>query len=208
MSEDNPETLTDLQSYYEREAALGSRGPVGSNRHRARSEFIELLQREGRTHIVDFGSGPGHDLEGFAAAGITGVGIDLAIGNARLAVGRRVHVVCGSIMAPPFAPNSFAAGWSMSTFMHVPEAQAADVASAMAVAIEPGGPLMVGLWGGPRRDEIDADRIEGERRLFSMRTLEHNAELLRSAGAIEHEEIWDVGPDGWEYHLFRIRVPV
>lgn len=205
MSETERGVKADLRSYYEREAELGHRSAVGPNRLRARNEFIERLKTEGRDHVVDFGAGPGIDVEGFVGAGIACVGLDLAVGNAKLAAGRGLQVIASSIAAPPLRTASFDAGWSMSTFMHVPEAQASGVARAMAMPLAAGAPLMVGLWGGARRDEISTAHIEGERRLFSMRPLGLNRELLRAAGTIEHSETWDVGPDNWEYQLFLIR---
>ncbi len=198
-------TLADLRAYYEREAELGRRGPVRANRARALTEFVSLLLKEGRRTVLDHGSGPATDAGGFVEAGIAFVGVDLAVGNARLAADRGFAVVAGSMAAPPFRPRSFDAGWSMSTFMHVPEAQAAEVARGMVGPLQVGAPLMVGLWGGPRRDEIDTTELEGEQRLFSLRTTELNGELLSSAGGTEHLETWDVGPDGWEYQLFLVR---
>lgn len=205
MAQADPDTVADLRSYYEREAELGLRGAVGPNRVQARNDFIQLLNREGRCHVVDFGAGPGRDLDGFVEAGLGCVGLDLAFGNARLAAKRGLQVITGSIAAPPFRPGSFDAGVSMSTLMHVPEEHAAEVAAAMARSLQANAPLMVGLWGGTRRDEISTTQIEGEQRLFSLRPLEMNRELLSSAGSIEHSETWEIGPDGWEYQLFLVR---
>ena len=199
-------TVADLRAYYEREAELGRRGPVRANRLGARNDFIELLRSEGRGRVLDLGAGPGTDVVGFVEADIGCFGLDLALGNSKLAADRGLHVITGSIAAPPFRSGSFDAGWSMSTFMHVPQREAAAVARAMAEPLQAGAPLMVGLWGGARRDEIDTTQLEGEQRLFSLRSRELNADLLSAAGAAEHIETWDVGPDDWEYQLFLIRV--
>ena len=69
-----------------------------------------------------------------------------------------------------------------------------------------GGPMMVGLWGGTPRDEIDDAKIQGERRLFSLRSVDQNHELLGAGGTVEQRSTWDVGPDGWEYQVFLLRV--
>lgn len=199
-------TVADLRSYYEREAELKRRGSPGPSRLSARHEYIELLRREDRRRVIDFGAGPGRDAAGFVEAGMACIGVDLAVGNAKLAADQELLIVPGSIAAPPFRAGCFDAGWSMSTLMHVPEAEVPDVVRAMVVPLEPGAPLMIGLWGGVRRDEISTAQIEGEQRLFSMRPIEMNHDLLSSAGAIEHSETWDVGPEGWQYQLFLIRI--
>lgn len=197
--------VADLRSFYEREAELGRRGPLKGQRVEARRRFVALLKEEGRSSVLDLGAGPGHDAGDFIESGVHFTGIDLAIGNAKIARARGVLVVPGSIAAPPFCAGSFDAGWSMSTFMHVPTSQAAKVAAAMVAPLQGGAPMMVGLWGGEERDQIEASQIEGEQRLFSLRTVDQNLALLTSAGATVHLETWDAGPDRWEYQLYLVR---
>ena len=95
----------------------------------------------------------------------------------------------------------------MSTLMHVPEPAVPVALTAMVSTLASGAPLFVGLWGGGLGEQIDDDRIEGEQRLFSLRTFDRNTELLGSVGVVERSEIWPVGDDAWEYHLFLVRVP-
>lgn len=171
-----------------------------------RDEFITLLQAESRTSVIDFGAGPGHDVAGFDRSGITCIGLDLAHGNGVLGAGNGLAVLQGSIAAPPFRAAAFLAGWSMSTLMHIPEADVPDTLSAMAAVLEPGAPLCVGQWGGSLGDLIGDDGITGERRLFSLRSFERNCALLSEIGQLERAEIWPAGPDGWEYHLVLVRI--
>ena len=198
--------VADLRSYYEREAALDLRRSRTGMRVDLHADFVELLRHEGRSRLLELGCGPGHDAAGFLEAGIDAVGLDLAVGNATLGAERGVRIVAGSIAAPPFNLDSFDAGWSMSTLMHVPESEVEVVVTRMVRPLRAGAPLMVGLWGGERRDEIDTTRLPGERRLFSLRPFERNAELLSAAGSIGTSEIRGTSPEGWEYHTFLIRV--
>jgi len=203
----NPDPVeSDLRSYYEREAELGTRTELRGRRIELRDEFIVLLREERCRSLLDLGSGPGLDGAVFVEAGLRYAGLDLAQGNGVLAAGAGLSVVQGSIARPPFRPAAFDAGWSMSTFMHVPADEAATVAAGMVGPLRPGAPLLVGLWGGTPRDEIDDTKIEGERRLFSLRSVEHNRQLLAAGGATEHRSTWEVGPDGWEYQVFLVRV--
>jgi SAM-dependent methyltransferase len=195
----------DLRSYYEHEAQLGTRTEVRGMRVALRDEFVELLRTEHCRSVVDLGSGPGLDGVTFAEAGLRYVGIDLAHGNGVLAAHAGLSVVQGSIARPPLRPGSFDAGWSMSTFMHVPAEEAAAVAAGMVAPVRAGGPLLVGLWGGTPRDEIDDTMIIGERRLFSLRSVDHNRQLLGAGGDVQHRSTFDVGPDDWEYQVFLIR---
>lgn len=80
--------------------------------------------------MADFGSGPGRDGEALQAAGHRFVGIDLAHGNAVLGHRCGLRVVPGSLVAIPIRSSSFDAGWSMSTLMHLDEADAATALDA------------------------------------------------------------------------------
>lgn len=196
----------DVRSYYEEEARLGLRRLLKGRRVELRNEFLLLLEREGHRSVLDLGAGPGHDGQGFVEAGIRFIGVDIAHGNCLLAAEADITVVQGSIAAPPFRPQSFDAGWSMSTLMHVPEDQAVEALADMTTPLREGAPFVVGLWGGERRDVIDGSKIEGRQRLFSLRPLTRNRELLEACGSVEHTLTWNVGPDDWEYQVFRIRI--
>ncbi len=198
----------DLAAYYEEEARRESRLALQGRRVDLNASFVEMLATEGRTSIVDFGSGPGRDGEEFVAAGHRYVGLDLAHGNGVLALGRGLQVVHGSIDAPPFRLGTFDAGWSMSTLMHLPAAQMAVALDAMVATLRPCAPMVVSLWGTPGDDVdefIDDDTLEGQRRLFSLRTVEQNRSIAASYATIESEQIWDVGPDRWNYQVFWLR---
>jgi hypothetical protein len=171
-----------------------------------RDAFIELLQREGRSSVLDLGAGPGGDGQGFIDGGVRYVGIDLAHGNGVLAAESGIAVVQGSVSTPPIRPRSFDAGWSMSTLMHVPEDEVPGLLVGMTIPLADGAPLNVGLWGGDRRDITDGDQRNGHGRLFSHRPAGRNAELLSACGEVEHSEVCDVGPEGWEYQVSRLRV--
>lgn len=109
-----------LRAYYEEEARLRLRKPVTGRRVELRDEFLTLLRAEGRRSVVDFGAGPGRDGEALVIEGLDYVGLDLANANGVLAAERGITVVQGSVDAPPIRAESFDAGWSMSTLMHIP----------------------------------------------------------------------------------------
>lgn len=200
-----PTVRDDLRAYYEEEAHRGTRTRAKGFRVGLRADFLDLLRAEGRRSVVDFGAGPGIvDGPAFGEAAVRYVGLDLAHHNARVAAAGGVTVVQGSIAEPPFAPAAFEAAWSMSTLMHLPEAEVPSAVSAMAASLVPGAPFLIGLWGGEGQEVID-EAIVGHRRLFELRSFEHNRRLLAPGGSIEWEETREAGTDGWHYQLFRLR---
>jgi len=195
----------ELQSYYEEEASRGLRRPsVTGPRLDLRDQFIRRLATEHRRRAVDFGAGPGRDLAGFAAAGVEAVGIDLAHGNGVLAAQAGLTVIQGSVLAPPFRPQSVDAGWSMSTLMHLPADQMAVAVGAMAGVLTDRAPLWIGMWGGDFGDRVD-ETIAGQKRRFFHRPLATNREILATVGTIERAEEWDFG-DAGHYHAFAVCV--
>jgi SAM-dependent methyltransferase len=198
----------DLSEYYEREAAAGVRAAMGSRGRRddLRSVFVELLVREGRESIVEVGSGPGTDAASFVNAGVAYAGFDLAVGNARLGHTAGLVIVPASLFAPPFRPHSFDAGWTMSTFLHVPDDQFNEAVAATTSLLRPGSPLAIGLWGGRDLEFInDTDHFEPPR-FFSHRSDDRAQTMLGAHGTVESFEAWPTDVGGWSYQFIVLRV--
>ncbi|MEM7337515.1 MAG: methyltransferase domain-containing protein [Actinomycetota bacterium] len=196
----------DLRRYYDAEAAGRLRPANGPRRQHLLSQFITLVQGEQRSMVLDLGAGPGRDLDGFTAAGLHAIGVDLAPANAVAAATESLMVVPGDVSAPPIRHRSFDAGWSMSTLMHLTDEPLAATAAGMGRLFVVGAPIWIGLWGGVRHGYDDHHTIDGESRHFAIRPASDNRRLLAGIGAVEGEEIWDVGPDNWEYQVFKLRV--
>ena len=202
---ESSEARAAVRSYYEQEAIRQLRRHLVGPRVDWRDAFLDLLHAEERTSVVDFGAGPGRDGEGFVAAGLRYLGVDLAHGNGVLAAADGMTIIQASVDAVPIRSGAFQAGWSMSTLMHLPEPDAANAAAEMARVLEPGAPMMIGMWGGDMGDRYDTTTIEGEQRLFSQRPFEVNTAIIANAGAVVEASRHDIGADDEEYHLFLVR---
>lgn len=197
----------DLEEYYEKEAKLRKRGKPREQRVRLQDTFIELLHAERRSSVVDFGAGPGQDGDRFEAADVHYVGLDQAHGNGVLAAERDIVTIQGSITAAPFRAAAFDAGWSMSTLMHLDEADAAVAVAQMAATLRPGAPFLLGMWGCEAEDSVrQSDGVPGATRPFHVRSFAHNQAILSEHGAVDRADRW-VGASGdWDYHVLRLRV--
>lgn len=157
--------------------------------------------------MLDIGAGPGSDASGFVDAGIGYRGVDLAPANAALARNDGFDVIAASLFDLPFASQTFDAGWTMSTMMHVPDGEASAAFSEIARTLAPGAPLAVGTWGGSLGDVVSTKRgDDSHRRLFCLRPWERNREMLEEIGAVEHAEAWAAGDPGWEYQFAVVRI--
>lgn len=159
--------------------------------------------------MLDVGAGPASDHDPFISHGIRYVGIDLAVGNATIGAELGQTVVPASLFDLPFAGESFAAGWSMSTLQHVPDNQIDDALVEFARVLQPGSPVTIGLWGG--RDEVidSTSSRTGVQlpRQFVLRSHERIRALLSQHLDVEFEETFQSGPSDWEYHLALGRTP-
>lgn len=196
----------ELRAFYEEEARQRTRTPPAGFRVDVRTAFIDTLSERGCSSVIDLGAGPAGDGRAFVDACIDHVGLDLAVANAHLAAESGLTVVPGSLAAPPFRARSFDAGWSMSALMHLTEDETPPVLASCASLLRPGAPLLVGLWGGTLGDITTEGSSTTHHRRFRLRSLDRNRELLAAIGTIELAERHDAGPDGWEYHVLRLRV--
>lgn len=197
----------ELREFYEREASLRKRGPVGGRRAELRRRFLATLRTEGRSSIVDLGAGPGLDGTTFTAAGHSYVGIDLAFGNAVLASEVQIRIVQASIRALPIRSRSFEAGWSASTLMHLPSESASTALAEMVRVLRPGSPLWVGLWGSEDERSVTLrDETAECCRPFHLRCLERNRQLFANYTIVEDEDRWENAAPGEDYQIFRLRI--
>lgn len=193
----------ELRSYYEAEAIERLRPEPSGRRRSYCQRFASRLAAAGCSSVLDVGAGPGSDQQPFDAAGVQYVGVDLAVGNAQLAATSGRIVVPASLFGLPFRSAAFSAGWSMSTFQHVPDAQIDDGLDEFARVLRSGAPVAIGLWGG--RDEVieSTGSTTGLAlpRQFSLRSHDRISALLRDRFVIEDEFTYADGPSDWEYHF-------
>lgn len=197
--------LAELRAFYEHEAGQRTRTSLGGLRLERQAAFIDLLDREGRTSVLDAGAGPGLDGASFQAAGRRVVGVDLAVGNGKLAAESGVTVLAASVLDLPIRPTTFEAGWSFSTLMHLTADDAGRAIDEILAALTPGAPLEIGLWGS-ETEGVTSDDAEsgGPRRRFHHRSFEHNRSIAAARAEVASAERLTIAGHS-DYHIFRLR---
>ncbi len=98
--------------------------------------------------LADFGCGPGRVLDIVRGKGARAVGLDMSLAVEAARKNFRddpeVLIVQGDLLQPPFAPGTFAAGFSFGVLHHTPD-PAAGVA-ALARVIAPGGRIACSVY--------------------------------------------------------------
>ncbi|MGZ0152498.1 class I SAM-dependent methyltransferase [Kribbella sp. WER1] len=183
----------DLVEYYTGELHARVDRELAGPRIARRTAYLGQLRGEGRRTVVEVGSGPGRDGEAIAAAGFDYTGVDLspASVDACRAAGLRAEVA--SVLDLPFADNSFDAGWTMSTLLHVADEDLAQALQEIVRVLRPGAPLAIGLWGDANGSEQvwQDGKGYGPGRFFSIRSDEGLRSVLARYGDVEQWATWD-----------------
>ena len=196
----------DLTAFYDAEARAGLRGELDPMRIDIRDGFVELLQREGRSRLVDVGAGPGRDTVEFRDRGFGVIGVDLAPANVGLMRAQGLDGVAGSLYALPFPDGSFDALWTMSTFVHVPHDRFDEAMTELLRVVAPGGPLAIGTWGGLDFEGVPEFGELRPFRFFSLAVHDRWRSMLQRRGDLEHFETFPpTRPGGWEYQYAVLR---
>ena len=195
-----------LADYYDREGRVRAAMPLDPGRVEGRDAFVKLLHREKRQRLIDVGSGPGRDTVAFAANGFTTTAVDRSIGHTQLAAAAGLTAVQATLLALPFPPATFDAGWTMSTLVHVPDDRWDVALAEITSVLKPGAPLAIGLWGGLDDERWHPPRGGLPSRFFSLRSHGRAQALCRRHGELESFVTWPEGHGEWEYQFAVLRI--
>ncbi|MQA35855.1 class I SAM-dependent methyltransferase [Modestobacter roseus] len=198
----------DLAAWYDRDAAGRSTRPIDPERVRRRQEFTDLLLAEGRRRVLEVGTGPGLDAVAFTGAGLDVSGVDLSAAHVALCRAAGVDAHVAPVRALPFADATCDAGWTMSTLLHVPDAELDQALAEIRRVLRPGALLAVGTWcGADVEGPLTLDSFYPPR-FFSLRSPARMVELLGRHGEVARSETWPAGdrPDG-RYQWVLLRLP-
>src|SRR4029453_11141908 len=168
----NPEHLgleRALADFYNLHAAVRDTHPMTRERVKHQESFIRFLKSEGRHSVLDLGCGPGIDGLKFVQAGIHYSGVDLSEEHVRLARAKGLDASVASGRDLPFADGAFPAVWTMSTLLHIPNAEIDAVLAEVVRVTSPGAPLAVGLWSGDDEEVLNPEDVAEPRRFYSRR---------------------------------------
>ena len=185
----NPEARrASLLTYYDAEAADRARRQLPPWRTAARDEFLELLADERRRTVLEIGCGPGRDGQMIAAADFAYTGTDLSPGMVEVARAAGLDARVASATGLPFDDRTFDAAWSMSTLMHLDDAELDAALAEITRVLVPGGLFAVGMWGAAELTVghlAEPDQDYGPPRYFHRRTDAMVHERLGEHGEVE-----------------------
>lgn len=195
-----------LAAWYDRELDERVNRAVDAERVARRRAFVSMVVAEGRRSVLEVGAGAGRDAETLAAAGLDYVGVDLSARSVALGAERGRDVRRASILDLPFDDDTFEAGWTMSTLLHVAHDDLDRGLDDVARVLRPGAPLAIGTWGGP--EDVEQWWDDGQERgprFFSNRTDATLRRGLARIGTVEQFATWP-GPSRHHYQWAVLRL--
>lgn len=198
----------DLVTYYDNEVRTRAERALPPERVVRRDAFVERLGRERRRSVLEVGTGAGRDGAAFAASGLAYTGVDLAPEAVAYSRSLGLDVQVGSALDLPFPAASFAAGWTMSTLLHIADEDLDAALAEIVRVLRPSAPLAIGLWGDVQSHEQRwGERPEfGPPRFFSIRSDDALRAALARHGTVEEWTTWE-GHDVMHYQWAVLRTP-
>ena len=149
------------------------------------ASLLRYIEGEGPHQILDFGCGPGRDLQVFAALGHHVVGLD---GAERFAEMARAHGV-GEVWQQDFValdlpPARFEGIFANATLFHVPSQELPQVLAKLSATLKPGGVLFSSNPRGNNQEGWNAGRYGSYHDLDAWRR------FMSDAGFVELEHYY------------------
>lgn len=193
----NPDQLQEIAAttleYYDSHADAFHEGTRGHDVSQNISTLLKHIKAEPPYTILDFGCGPGRDLETFVALGHTAIGLD---GSPRFAAMARAHAQCEvwrqDFLALELPAARFDGIFANAALFHIPSQELPRVLRQLRAALKVDGVL---FSSNPRGDNREG---WSQQRYGVFYDLEKWRQVMSAAGLIELEHYYrpaDVPPE-------------
>jgi SAM-dependent methyltransferase len=135
-----------------------------------RRHFLDLLQKEGKSSLLEIGAGTGQDSKFFQEQGLEVICTDLSPEMVKYCREKGLTAYVMDFLHLDFPANSFAAIYSFNCLLHVPSQGLPTVLSKIRELLQPGGLFYLGVYGGNEREGIWDDDQHDPKRFFSYHT--------------------------------------
>ncbi len=160
----------DLRTAYDAAAESHDQRELAVWKQDIRASFLRNLRTEGRRHLLEIGSGPGHDGAFFAQAQLDVTCVDLSPEMVRRCreKGLEAHVMNATNLR--FPDESFDAAYSFNALLHLPHAEFDLALLEVRRVLRPESLFFLGVYGGFDHEGIRERDDYEPKRFFAFRT--------------------------------------
>ena len=170
----------DLIQAYNRAVDQRDKADVSDWKVQERERFLELLRDEGKTSLVDIGSGPGVHAVYFHNQGLAVTCVDLSPAMVARCKEKGLEAYVSDVLHLASLGKRFDAAFAMNSLLHLPRAQIPGALKAIRDSLTPGGLFYWGQYGGEQREGVSEDDKYKPKRFYSLMEDEQiKAEAIR-----------------------------
>jgi len=190
-------TSTRTLSYYERVAETFRAGTADHDVSQNIAALLRHIDGEPPLRILDFGCGPGRDLEAFTRLGHVAIGLEGSVPFARMArEATGCEVWQQDFLALSLPAHSFDGVFANASLFHVPGADLPRVLAALHATLKPRGVLFSSNPRGENQEGWNGDRygvyhdLEGWRRQLVAAGFAELEHYYRPTGLPREQQPW------------------
>jgi SAM-dependent methyltransferase len=172
------ETKIDLRKAYDRQAGKRDASGIYDWKIKERADFLSMLQNEGKSTLLDIGSGPGRDGLFFQENGLKVTCIDLSPENINFCRGKGLTAYVMDMSNMFFPDNSFDAVYSLNSLLHLSKVELPGVLKDIHYILRPGGLFYLGVYGGNDFEGVRVNDWADPPRFFSFYTDDDLCEVI------------------------------
>lgn len=168
MKKDQNNVLRDLILSYDRAVNERDKYQVPDWKKHQRQRFLNLLNAEGKTKLIDIGSGTGIHGNFFQEQGIDVTCVDISPANVEKCKDKGLESYVFNVMDLASLGQFFDCAFALNSLLHIPTSQLSLTLSNIHDILKPGGLFFWGQYGGEYREGVyDEDKYE-PKRFFSL----------------------------------------
>ena len=168
MKKDQNKVLRDLILSYDRAVNGRDNHQIADWKKRQRQNFLHLLHAEGKSKLIDIGSGTGIHGNFFQEHGIDVTCVDISPANVAKCKEKGLESYILNVMDLASIGQLFDCAFALNSLLHIPISQLSLTLSNIHDVLKPDGLFFWGQYGGEYRAGVyDQDKYE-PKRFFSL----------------------------------------
>ena len=197
---------SELRRAYDAKAEQRDANPVREWLIPLWSQFLQSLQAEGMTSLLEIGAGTGQAGRFFQEAGLKVVCTDLSPEMVRLCRQKGLEAYEMDFLRLDFADGHFDGLFAQNCLLHVPKADIADVLQEIRRVVRPDGLIFIIMHGGRSSEGVREEDFYEPKRFYALyaddelqQTLEQFFQVLSFEGIVRGES------DGTKFQAISLR---